>query len=76
MLGIKMRSPWIGVQDGQKCTFKDSTVAVIRLTTLWRVSDDHPSLTLFANVFLPWVSPLLHVGWDTALVAEKCPMLT
>jgi hypothetical protein len=55
---------------------KDSNVAVIMLTTLCRVSGDHPSLTLFAKIFLPWVSPPWHVGWDTALFAEKCPMFT
>jgi hypothetical protein len=66
----------MGVKDGQKCPFKDSNVAVIILTTLCRVSSDHPSLTLFAKIFLPWVSPHLHVGWDTALFAGKYPMFT
>jgi hypothetical protein len=41
---------------------KDSNVAVIMLTTLCRVSGDHPSLTLFAKIFLPLVAPPLHVG--------------
>src|SRR5712692_4007346 len=59
----------LGVRDGQKCPFKDSHVAAIMLTTPCRVSGDHPSLTLFAKILLPLVSPPLHVGWDTALFA-------
>jgi hypothetical protein len=66
----------IGLKDGQTCPLKDSNVAVIMLTTPCRVSGDHPSLTLFANILLPLVSPPLHVGWDTALFAGKCPMFT
>ena len=34
---------------------------------------DHPSLTLFAKILLPLVSPPLHVDWDTALFAENAP---
>jgi hypothetical protein len=36
-----------------------------------RVSGDHPSLTLFAKILLPWVSPPWHVGWETALLRRK-----
>jgi hypothetical protein len=64
------------VKDRQKCAFQDSNVAVIMLTMLCRVSDDHPALALFAKIFLSWISPPLHVGWETALFAEKCPMFT
>jgi hypothetical protein len=64
------------VKDGQKCPCKDSNVAAIVLTTLCRVSGDHPSLTLFAKILLQLVSPPLHVGWDTALFAGKYPMFT
>ena len=68
-------SRW-GVQGGQKCSWKDSNVAAIMLTTLGRVSGDHPSLTLLAQILLPLVSSPLPVGWDTALFAEKYPMFT
>jgi hypothetical protein len=54
------------VKDGQQCPCKDNHVAVITLTTPCRVSGDHPSLTLFAKIFLPLVSLPLHAGWDTA----------
>jgi hypothetical protein len=64
----------LGVQDGQKCPFKDSTVAAIMLSTPCRVSGDHPWLTLWAKILLPLVSPPLPVGWDTALFAGKYPM--
>jgi hypothetical protein len=68
-------SRW-GVQDGQKCPLKDSNVAASMLTTPCRVSGDHPSLTLFATIFLPLVYSPLHVGWDTPLFAGKYPMFT
>jgi hypothetical protein len=64
----------LGVKDGQKCPLKDSNVVAIMLTTPCRISGDHPSLTLFVHILLPWVSLLLHIGWDTALFAGKCPM--
>ena len=66
----------MGVQDGQKCSLKDSNVVVIMLLTLCRVSGDHPVLTLFAKIFLPLVSPPLHVGWETARFAGKYPVFT
>jgi hypothetical protein len=66
-------SRW-GVQDGQKCPFKDSNVAAIMLTTPCRVSGDHSSLILFAKILLPLVSLPLHMGWETALFAGKYPM--
>jgi hypothetical protein len=66
----------LGVKDGQKCPFKDSNVTVIMLAAPYRVSGDHPSLTLFAKILLPLVSPPLQVGWNTALFAGKCPMFT
>jgi hypothetical protein len=43
------------------------------LITPYRVSGDHPLLTLFATFLLPWVFPASHVGWDTTLFAEKYP---
>ena len=52
----------LGVQDGQKCPFKDSSVAVIMLTTPCRVSGDRSSLALFAKILLQLVSLSLHVG--------------
>jgi hypothetical protein len=61
------------VKDGQKCPFKDSNVAAIRLTTPCRVSDDHPSLTLLAKILLPSASPPWHVSWEKALFAGKYP---
>ena len=66
----------LGVKDAQQCPLKDSNVAAILLTTPCRVSGDHPSLTLFAKILLPWVSPPWHVGWETALFAGKYPMFT
>jgi hypothetical protein len=66
----------LGVKDGQKCPFEDSKVAAIMFTTPCRVSGDHPSLTLFAKILLPLVSPPLHMGWDIALFAGKYPMFT
>ena len=66
----------LGVKDGQKCSFKDSNVAAIMLTTPCRVSGDHSSLTLFAKILLQLVSLTLHVGWDTALFTGKYPMFT
>ena len=45
----------LGVKDAQQCPFKDSNVAAILLTTPCRVSGDHPSLTLFAKILLPWI---------------------
>jgi hypothetical protein len=61
----------IGVQNGQKCPFQYSNVAVIKLTTPCSVSGHHPSRTLFADLRLPWVSPPLLMGWETALCAGK-----
>jgi hypothetical protein len=74
--GWTMRFFSIGVQDGQKCPFQYSNVLVIRLTTPCSVSDDHPSLTLFANLLLQLVSPPLPMGWETALCAGKYPVFT
>src|SRR5262245_19618481 len=61
----------IGVKDGQKRPFKDSNVAAIMLTTPCRISGDHPSLPLFAQILLQLVSTPLRVGWDTALFTGK-----
>jgi hypothetical protein len=66
----------LGVKDGQKCPFKDSNVAALMLTTPWRVSGNHSSLTLLAKILLPLVSLTLRVGWDTALFAGKYPVFT
>jgi hypothetical protein len=63
----------LGVKDGQKCPLRDSKVAAIMFTTPCFVSGAHSSLTLFAKIFLQLVSLTLHVGWDTALFAGKCP---
>src|SRR5215510_485382 len=64
----------IGVQNGQKCPFQYSNVAVIRLTTPCSVAGHHLSRTLFADLRLPWVSPPLLLGWETALCAGKYPV--
>jgi hypothetical protein len=61
----------LGVKDGQKCPWKDSNVSTIMLTTPCRISGDHPSLTLVAQILLQLVSLSLHVGWDAALFAGK-----
>ena len=61
----------LGVKDGQKCPCKDGNVVAIMLITSGRISGDHPSLTLFAQIRLPLVFLLVHMGWDTALFAEK-----
>jgi hypothetical protein len=66
----------IGSEDRQKCPCKDSNITVIMLAAPYRVSGDHPSLTLFAKILLQLVSPPLHMGWDTALFAGKYPMFT
>ena len=52
----------IGSAGRTKIYLKDSNVTAIMLTTPCRVSGDHPSLTLIAKIFLPVVSPPLHVG--------------
>ena len=70
-----MVSP-LGVKDGHKGPCKDSNVTALMLTTSCRVSGDHPSLTLFATILLPLVSPPWHMGWDTALFVGKYPMFT
>ena len=64
----------LGVKDGQKCPCKDSNVAAIMLTTLCRVSGDHPALTFCAKILFLLVFPPLHVGWDTAPFAGKYPV--
>jgi len=70
-----MVSP-LGVKDGHKGPCKDSNVTALMLTTSCRVSGAHPSLTLFATILLPLVSPPWHMGWDTALFVGKYPMFT
>jgi hypothetical protein len=61
----------LGVLGGQECLCEDRNVAAIMLTASCNISSDHPLLTLFAAIPL---LPPLHVDWDTALLAGKCPM--
>ena len=61
----------LGVQDGQKCACKDSTVTAIMHAESLVTTQHCPFVPKSSS---HWCPHPLHIGWDTALFVGKYPM--